>query len=74
MLLQVMSEDNNFGWSAPGQGLRPILDVGGTPLVVRRLEGTVAIGRPDAASLRSSRWTRTAIRRRRGAPLREAGS
>ena len=52
MLLQVMSEESNFGWSAPGQGLRPILEVGGPPIVVKRLAGTLAINRPDAAALR----------------------
>ena len=51
MLLQVMSEENNFGWSAPGQGLRQLLDVGGPPIVVKRLAGTLAIDRPDAAAL-----------------------
>jgi hypothetical protein len=52
MLLQVMSEESNFGWSAPGQGLRQILDVGGPPIVVKRLAGTLTIDRPDAAALR----------------------
>lgn len=52
MLLQVMTEDNNLGWSAPGTGLRPLLDVGGPPIVVRRFEGTVSINRPDAETLR----------------------
>ena len=52
MLLQVMSEESNFGWSAPGQGLRQILDVGGPPIVVKRLAGTLALDRPDAAALK----------------------
>ena len=52
MLLQVMSEDKNYGWSAPGTGLRPLLDVGGPPIVVRRLEGTVSLNRSDAETLR----------------------
>jgi hypothetical protein len=52
MLLQVMSEDSNSGWSAPGQGLRPIVDVGGPPIVVKRLAGTLSIDRPDAKALR----------------------
>ncbi|HSY38612.1 MAG TPA: hypothetical protein VLA79_03760 [Polyangia bacterium] len=52
MLLQVMSEDNNFGWSAPGTGLRPIVDVGGPPIVVKRIEGTLSMSRPDAAALK----------------------
>ncbi len=52
MLLQVMSEESNSGWSAPGKGLRKILEVGGPPIVVKRLAGTLAIDRPDAAALK----------------------
>ena len=52
MLLQVMSEDANSGWSAPGTGLRPIVDVGGSPVVVKNLEGRVSLKRPDAGSLK----------------------
>ncbi len=51
MLLQVMSEDNNFGWSAPGTGLRTITAVGGPPIVVKNFAGVVSLHRPDAASL-----------------------
>jgi hypothetical protein len=52
MLLQVMSEETNYGWSAPGEGLRAIKDVGGPPLVVRKFGGTVSFKRPDAATLK----------------------
>jgi hypothetical protein len=52
MLVQVMSEDRNSGWSAPGEGLRPIVSVGGPPLVVRKLAGRVTFKRHDAAVLR----------------------
>jgi len=52
MLLQVMTEDSNYGWSAPGVGLRPIVDVGGPPIVVRKIGGTIALGRKDTTSLR----------------------
>jgi hypothetical protein len=51
MLLQVMTEDSNSGWSAPGAGLRPIVDVGSAPIVVKKIGGTVALGRKDATSL-----------------------
>jgi hypothetical protein len=51
MLLQVMTEDNNSGWAAPGSGLRSIVDVGGPPIVVRDIAGRVALRRPDATSL-----------------------
>jgi hypothetical protein len=54
MLLQVMTEDQNSGFSAPGQGLRAIVDVGGPPLVVRKLAGRVTfkgdLARPLAAT------------------------
>ena len=52
MLLQVMSEDANSGWSAPGTGVRAIVDIGGPPIVVKTLDGHVSLKRPDAASLK----------------------
>lgn len=52
MLLQVMSEDANSGWAAPGSGLRTIASVGGPPIVVKKLAGHVSLHRGDAASLR----------------------
>ncbi len=51
ILLQVMSEEQNYGWEAPGTGLRPIKSTGGPPIVVRRFSGTVSLRRPDAAKL-----------------------
>jgi hypothetical protein len=54
MLLQVMTEDNNNGWSAPGQGMRKVVDIGGPPLVVRNLSGRVTFKRGDASSLKVS--------------------
>jgi hypothetical protein len=52
MLLQVMTEDNNFGWSAPGEGMRAIADAGGPPIVVKKFAGRVSLTRPDAAGLK----------------------
>lgn len=52
MLLQVMTEDNNFSWSAPGEGMRAIADAGGPPIVVKRFAGRVSLNRPDVAELR----------------------
>lgn len=52
ILLQVMSEEQNYGWSAPGSGLRAIRSTGGPPIVVRRFAGAVSLRRPDAARLR----------------------
>ncbi|HEX3698261.1 MAG TPA: hypothetical protein VH374_23015 [Polyangia bacterium] len=52
MLLQVMSEENNTGWSAPGRGLRSIVAVGGAPLVVKKLGGRITFRRSDGPSLK----------------------
>ena len=52
MLVQVMSEEQNNGWSAPGTGKRAIADAGGAPVVVRNLGGTVSMEREDAEQLR----------------------
>jgi hypothetical protein len=52
LLLQVMSEDNNTGWSAPGTGQRTIVSVGGPPFVVKQLAGRVALRRADAPTLK----------------------
>lgn len=53
MLLQVMSEDQPFGWrtSAP-DGFRELLSVGQAPMTVRNISGTVRLRRADAAQLR----------------------
>lgn len=53
LLLQVMSEDKNWGWkTAPGdKGLQRIESLGGAPILVKNLNGTVNLTRPDAASL-----------------------
>jgi len=47
-----MSEDSNFGWFAPGQGLREIRDIGSAPVVVKRLDGTLTLDRSVAAGLK----------------------
>ena len=54
MLLQVMSEDNNTGWSAPGRGVREIANVGGPPILVKTFEGRISLRRADAPSLKVS--------------------
>ena len=53
LLLQVMSEDKNWGWkTAPGdKGLMRIESLGGAPILVKNINGTVNLTRPDAASL-----------------------
>jgi hypothetical protein len=51
ILVQVMTEDANTGWSATGAGLRTITSVGGPPIVVRKLAGRVVLHRRDAAAL-----------------------
>lgn len=55
MLLQVMSEDTNYGWQNSGpndQGLKTITELGGPPIVVKNLAGTISLRRSDAASLK----------------------
>ena len=49
MLLQVMSEDRNFGWKteAVGAGRKKIIDLGSPPIMVKNLEGTVELGSPN---------------------------
>ena len=53
VLVQVMSEDTNFGWQDVPEGqMKRIASLGGPPLNVRDLAGRVTIRRPDAASLK----------------------
>jgi hypothetical protein len=52
LLLQVMSEDANHGWNAPGTGIRPIVSTGEPPILVKNLAGSVSLKRSDAASMK----------------------
>lgn len=52
MLLQVTSEDTNYGWNAPGSGKREIKSLGTAPINVRRFGGTVTFTRPDARQMK----------------------
>lgn len=49
MLLQVMTEEKNNGWATQDG---KITDVGGRPLVVRKVSGTLSLKRPDADTLK----------------------
>lgn len=53
LLLQVASEDKNWGWrTAPAdKGLQRITELGGAPILVKNLTGSVSLTRPDAAQL-----------------------
>jgi hypothetical protein len=60
MLLQVMSEEKNYGWRTARatrtirgepREVQVIESVGGPPIVVRRIHGRVSLLRPDAAAL-----------------------
>jgi hypothetical protein len=56
LLLQVMSEEKPHRWESVKQGDHQVIKhTGESPLLVRNLEGTVALKRPDAAALRISR-------------------
>lgn len=52
MLLQVMSEENNYGWDAPGNGYREIKNTGSSPLVLKKMQGTITLKRGDAGDLK----------------------
>lgn len=53
ILLQVMSEEQNAGWTTEpaGPGRHRITSIGRDPWQVRKLHGTVRLKRPDAARL-----------------------
>lgn len=52
MLLQVMSEDRNWGWRTDRpDGARTIRSLGAAPILVREMSGTVRLTRADAARL-----------------------
>lgn len=52
MLLQVMSEEQNFGWKTSGAPRKTIQSVGNGAIAVRNLAGKVSLSRPDAATLK----------------------
>jgi hypothetical protein len=53
MLLQVMTENQNYGFAAePAQGMREIKSVGEQPIVVRSLAGGILLKRADVGELR----------------------
>jgi hypothetical protein len=54
MLVQVVSEASNSGWSAPGSGVRSIQSIGHPPILVRTIRGSVSFERADAAALRAT--------------------
>lgn len=68
LLLQVMSEEQNKGWSAPGEGVREIKSIGTPPIMVRKLAGTVQILRSDASRLKVVALDEN------GYPLKEMGN
>lgn len=52
MLLQVMTDEKQYGFSAPGTGTRPIVSLGSAPMTVRKIDGNISLSRPDASQLR----------------------
>jgi hypothetical protein len=52
ILVQVMTEDANYGWKTSGDQTKTITDLGAPPIVVKELSGTISINRADAASLK----------------------
>jgi len=51
MLLQVMSEEQNFGWKTSGKPRKTIESIGNSAIAVRNLAGKIALRRPDAGTL-----------------------
>jgi hypothetical protein len=53
VLVQVMTDDTNYGWQTrPAGDLNEIVSLGSPPINVRSIEGAVALKRPDAEGLR----------------------
>jgi hypothetical protein len=53
ILVQVMTEDRNYGWKTEGDTVKTITDMGAPPIVVREMAGSVELRRRDAAGLRA---------------------
>lgn len=54
ILLQVMSEEQPSGWQTEqvGEGVKRITNIGRDPWMVKELQGTVKLTRPDASQLK----------------------
>ena len=54
MLLQVMSEEQprSFATKDAGKGLKKIVSIGNDPWMIRAMQGTIRLNRPDAATLK----------------------
>ncbi len=48
ILVQVMTEETNNGWSAAGQGLREIQSLGTSPIILSKISGKISFNRSDA--------------------------
>ncbi len=48
ILVQIMTEETNNGWSAPGQGLREIQSLGKPPIILSKISGSISFSRSDA--------------------------
>jgi hypothetical protein len=55
LLLQVSTEQQPFGWQTEGDAVKTITSIGGPPLMLRDVEGSVALKRSDARQLRVTR-------------------
>jgi hypothetical protein len=51
MLLQVMTEQQNYGWQTSGGDKKTIVDLGGPPIMARDVEGSIQFKRADAPRL-----------------------
>jgi len=52
LLIQVMTEDANYGWTTSGGDVKRIESLGGPPIVVRKVAGSISLHRADSGTLR----------------------
>jgi len=57
MLLQVMSEEQTFGWQTTGSPRKTIQSIGNFAIAVRQMAGTVSLNRSDAKSFQVTALT-----------------
>ncbi|MBN2713404.1 MAG: hypothetical protein JXR97_13370, partial [Planctomycetes bacterium] len=51
ILLQVMTEDKNFGWKTSGDKTKTITDLGAPPLLVKDIKGSIAVRHENASGM-----------------------
>lgn len=52
ILLQVMTEDRNYGWKTSGEKRKTILDFGQAPIIVKDIEGKISIRHSNSGKMK----------------------